>query len=104
MAKIIGTTTDGFLVELSHSEMWGVFEGSIRNDPYSERPVWQASRQALCGATINFTDVIARVTKINKSQDELRKVVRQLRAVADVLEPLEYVVGVPLEGDASDES
>jgi hypothetical protein len=99
--KIIGTSGNGFLVELSDLELERLtdnanfsYRGSFSHDP--------SRRARAVGLEFALDDRFERLRKMHTERESVARAARQLRACADMLEPLEDCLVLP-ELDQSDQ-
>ncbi len=102
--KAIGCTGDGFIVQMSRHEFESITGEDVRGDKIQRGNHWYPA----IDVEIAVSEAWGRIHALNENQPELQKAIRQLRAIADVLEPLELVVcpeieqAAAAEGGASD--
>lgn len=95
--KIIGQMNSTLTVQMSVSEfsdLTGKESDSNGNFKFAGR--WYSIGQ-LYSHELTIREVWQRLHLLTQNSDELKKAVRQLRAIADVLEPLELVVSPECE-------
>jgi hypothetical protein len=85
--KIIAQTHTGFILEATTQEVIGLAGGDL---PKSSRYVGEAGNSV--GMEFNVADCWSRIQSLRRNQDELKRVCGQLRAMADLLEPISTVV------------
>lgn len=97
--EIVGTTRHGFLVDVSSNEL---FEMSGSDEFSWNGKFYRDDRKGLAiGAVIKLDSKFRRLSLMHTKRDEIEKVVRQLRAYADLLEPLESCLVLPGEDEGS---
>ena len=99
--KVIGSSSyGGVIVEMSHGEL-GELTGAQVSETgtiYDEYFGWRS----VLGVEFKIREGWKRLHALNKNREQLNKAIRQLRACADVLEPLESLVSVPEEAKADE--
>jgi hypothetical protein len=87
--KIIGLQEGGFIVQMSRSELIALTGSELSGDKIVVNTRWYP--------ILDIPDIAIRsgwdrLKALMTNRAELAKAIRQLRAIADVLEPLELVV------------
>jgi hypothetical protein len=94
--KILGKTDRSVLVEVSPTELKQMIDAEDV-DLKSMQVRGYGGWVDAVGREYKLTDVYDRVQHLNAAGDELSKVRRMLRSIADVLEPLDVEVKKPEE-------
>jgi len=85
--KIIGRTESGFIVEMSLSEATNLAGENLSPNRWYNNEAGQYEN-----VEFHVGKCWDRITALNKNKDELSRVCGQLRAMADLLEPIQPVV------------
>ena len=92
--KIIGHLGHIVTVTMSEHELQNIIGRTVNSGTIEFHGRWHPFE--LCGE-INVRDGWDRLRLLKANREELNKAQRQLRAIADVLEPLELVVSPDIE-------
>lgn len=98
--KILGKTGSSVLVEVSPTELKQM-TGLDRFD-FQGMSFYDGVWRSVVGLEFRLTDIYQRVRLLNNNADELAKVRKMLRSIADVLEPLNVEVPKPEKVEVSD--
>ncbi len=94
--KIIARTQSGFILEATSSEVEALAGGTLPKHAH-----WSGDAGNSVGMEFNVSECWQRIRNLHYKQDELRKVCGQLRAMADLLEPVSLVVETLDEKEAT---